>query len=121
MREALTKRAIIAGRRQRGKDGSVDQPAPLLVGPKRGLEHREHLRTDWNVSAVAAVQPRELALLDESCEARLFVTHPLLAALERRLPRPEGQQLAGRAQGAEASGRELTRHSSYSGPWHRSE
>src|ERR1700737_3568715 len=120
MRETLTERTVVAGRRQGGKDGGVDQSPTLLICPERRLEHGEHPRTDRNVSAVAGVQLRELAIRDESGEARLFLTHPLLATLECRLPHAKGQQLAGRAQGTEPSGREFTRHSSYSGPWHRS-
>src|ERR1700730_8494235 len=120
MREPLTERPVVAGRRQRGKDGGVDQSSTLLKCPERSLEHGEHLRGDRNVSAVARVQPRELALLNESGEARLFLAHPLLASLERCLPYTESQQFAGRAQGAEPPGREVTRPSSYSGPWHRS-
>src|ERR1700693_453876 len=121
MREALTEGAGVAGRGQRGEDGGVDPSPALLVGPERGLEHGEHLRADGNVAAIAGVQPSELAVRDESGEARLFLTHPLLATLECRLPHPEGQQLAGRAKRTEVSGREFRRHSSCSGPWHRSE
>src|ERR1700737_3111744 len=121
MREALVERAIVAGRCERGEDGGIDQSPTLLICPERCLEHGEHLRADRNVATVARVQAGELTVRDESCEACLFLTHPLLTTLERRLPHTEGEQLAGRAERTEASGREFTRHSSCSGPWHRSE
>src|SRR3981081_1491420 len=121
MREALAERAIVAGCCQRGEDGGIDQSPTLLICPERRLEHGAPLRADRHVAAVARVQASELTVRDESREACLFLTYPLLATLERCLPHTEGEQLAGGAEGTEASGREFTRHSSCSGPWHRSE
>jgi len=117
--ETFNERPVISRRHQGREHGSVDQPPAFLVGPDRGLEHREHLRADRRVPSMAGIQLAELAVPDEPGEPGFRQTDLLLASLERRLAACHHLELAGRAERVEVPRHHLKRHSFGSGPPHR--